>query len=134
MVFWSKRWHQKDISKLTNLYISLCEYFELLSFQGVPPHYKLLPQISKPIYFSVIELQKVSRWQKFGNCFAVFDKKYHLVQHNNLIILVALKPQIAIFHTKVDFNDLWKTNECPCYIFRTELIFWTIFWYLDDCA
>ena len=62
------------------------------------------------MYFSVIELQKVSKWKKFGNCFAVFDKKYHLVQHNNLIILVALKPQIRILVAKHPKQKFYLSN------------------------
>ena len=39
----------------------------------------------------------------------------------------------AIFCTKVDFNDLWWINGRVWYIFRQNLIFWTLFCYWDHC-
>ena len=42
--------------------------------------------------------------------------------------------KIAIFHTKVDFSDLWWENGSNWYILRQNLIFWTLFYYWHHCA
>ena len=42
--------------------------------------------------------------------------------------------KIDIFHTKVNFNDLLWINWSPWYIFRQNLIFWTISYNPNHCA
>ena len=75
------------------------------------------------------------------DCLVIHNVKWPnnvLIQRglNSLVLsdLFDENEKIAIFHWKVDFNDLWWINGSLWYIFRQNRIFWTLFYYRDQCV